>query len=214
MVFSSIICTFAIVLYRLKRCIVWLTRWKYCQGFGVQSPWAYRLIRQVINDHTDFAAYEELRHAYPNLNKRTRKLYRLYYRIAKSYQPHLIYIIGETDPSANRARQPLYAYIQAGNADTKITEMLPDEVHRIAEGFDISILPASPSCHNHTLQIARKADNHSLLVVEHIHRNKTTRAQWQQIKEEEAIRTTFDLYYCGLVFFDQKRYKQDYKVNF
>ncbi len=84
----------------------------------------------------------------------------------------------------------------------------------VGEAFDIAILKGSPTCHHHTMQIAPKADAHSLLIIEHIHRNKTIREQWQHIKAEEVVRTTFDLYYCGLVFFDPKRYKQDYKVNF
>lgn len=202
------------MLYRFKRGIVWLTRWRYCQGFGVQSPWAYRFIRQVINDHTAYPVYEELRSLHPKLNKRLRKLYQLYYRIAKSRQPHLIYIIGEPSPDADCARQGLHAYLQAGATSTNITEIAPHEVAAVAEGFDLTILTASPACHHHTLQIAPKADDHSLLVIEHIHRNKTIRNQWQRIKEEDIVRTTFDLYYCGLVFFDHKRYKQDYKVNF
>ncbi len=202
------------MLYRFKRGIVWLTRWKYCQGFGVQSPWAYRFIRQVINDHTAYPAYEELRRLHPKLTKRMRKLYRLYYRIAKSRQPHLIYIIGEPSPDADSARLALYAYLQAGATDTDITEIASREIETVAEGFDIAILSASSVCHDHSMRIAPKADSQSLLIIEDIHRNKVIRDQWQRIKEEEIVRTTFDLYYCGLVFFDPKRYKQDYKVNF
>ena len=51
----------------------------------------------------------------------------------------------------------------------------------------------------------------SVVVVENIWRNK---ARWQQITRDNRTGTTFDLYYCGIVFFDTKRYKHNYKINF
>ena len=37
--------------YKVQRYLHWLRRIKYCRGFGVQSPSAYRFIRYVINEH-------------------------------------------------------------------------------------------------------------------------------------------------------------------
>ena len=47
-----------------------------------------------------------------------------------------------------------------------------------------------------------------------IRRDKAMRRQWRKVVEERPGVVTFDLYYCGLVFFDKKRYKQNYIINF
>ena len=37
---------------------------------------------------------------------------------------------------------------------------------------------------------------------------------WREIVADERTGITFDLYYCGIVLFDKKRHKQNYKINF
>ena len=61
------------------------------------------------------------------------------------------------------------------------------------------------------LSFLPKCDQQTVLVVEDICRN---RPLWQQIARDQRTGTTFDLYYCGIVFFDTKRYKHNYKINF
>lgn len=60
----------------------------------------------------------------------------------------------------------------------------------------------------------RKADDKSLFVVEGINSSKDAKAFWKEIVSSERFPTTFDLYYCGIIFFDLKRYKENYIVNF
>jgi hypothetical protein len=59
-----------------------------------------------------------------------------------------------------------------------------------------------------------KANDKSLFVIEGINKSKETKAFWKEIVSSEQFPTTFDLYYCGIIFFDQKRYKENYIVNF
>jgi hypothetical protein len=56
-----------------------------------------------------------------------------------------------------------------------------------------------------------RCDQQTILVVEDIWRNWLL---WQQIARDPRTGTTFDLYYSGIVFFDTKRYKHNYKINF
>ena len=68
-------------------------------------------------------------------------------------------------------------------------------------------------CHQSdiTLPLLPHCDQQTVLVIEDICRN---RSLWQQIASDPRTGTTFDLYYCGIVFFDTKRYKHNYKINF
>jgi hypothetical protein len=54
-------------------------------------------------------------------------------------------------------------------------------------------------------------DEHSVLVVEDIWRNPTG---WKSLQDDERVSTSFDLYYCGILLFQKKRYKSHYIINF
>ena len=75
--------------YKVQRYLHWLRRIKYCRGFGVQSPSAYRFIRYVINEHYPYYAYDELRKELPRLDSLTRKRMELYFRISNFRQASL-----------------------------------------------------------------------------------------------------------------------------
>ena len=61
-------------MWKIKRMMVWLGRIHRCRGFGVQSPWAYRLVRNVINERYPYYAYAPLAVAHPHADAVTRKL--------------------------------------------------------------------------------------------------------------------------------------------
>ena len=63
-------------------------------------------------------------------------------------------------------------------------------------------------------QLASIAYNDSLLIIENIKRDKITRKFWKQVVEDNRTFVTYDLYYCGVVFFDSNKCKCNYKVNF
>ena len=49
------------------------------------------------------------------------------------------------------------------------------------------------------------------VVVDRLNYNK---AVWQDVVGRLQNIVSFDMYYCGLVYVDPKRYKQNYKINF
>ena len=76
------------MLYFIRRFVVWLRRARYSRGFGVQSPWAYRFIRYVVNEHYPYYKYEQLDKQVNGIDKRTRKLCKFYFRLANYQQAH------------------------------------------------------------------------------------------------------------------------------
>lgn len=75
---------------KLRRMLVWLSRMRHSRGFGVQSPWAYRMVRYVINEHYPYYAYDDLALSYPGLGVVERKMCELCLRLANSVQPSLV----------------------------------------------------------------------------------------------------------------------------
>ena len=171
----------------LRQWLVWLSRIHLCQGFGIQSPADFDFVRTVINEHGLYYAYYEIEAT----SWLQRKLGELYIRVANWRQPATIL----TDDY-----QP---WFQAGCRSARIVSdlsPLPIELARIEIEQYLQLEQLYPHCHQQ-----------SVIIVEGIWRNWKA---WHAIEHDARTGTTFDLYYCGIVFFDTQRYKHNYRINF
>ena len=202
------------MIYFIKRSVVWLRRAQYSRGFGVQSPWAYKFIRYVVNEHYPYYKYAQLKQQVYGINKRVRKLCRLYFRIANFQQPHsfidyLPFSSCYKIYTLAGAKKTLYQLISQDTTPESYTRIL-------AEVGDNSIVRAS--LRGNYREFIDKAiallPSTSVLILEHIKRNKETEAYWKSLVADDRTGITFDLYYCGLIFLDKTMIKQDYIVNF
>ena len=173
----------------LKRIYVWLYRLPYCRGFGIQSPTDYAFVRYVINEHWPYYAYDRL----GQLSKGwlDRKIGRLYFRLANWRQPSMMRI------------DPYGAFFTAGCMKTK---MVPEVQH-----IELERLEVFADYRAKMDMIYNKVDDSSVLVIDKIYRDMDF---WHDVEKDSRTSVTFDLYYCGIVFFDKKRHKMNYKVNF
>ena len=157
--------------------LVWLGRMRHSRGFGVQSPWAYRMVRYVINEHYPYYAYESLALSYPGLGVVERKM-----RIE----------------SVSSALSPV---------------RLSDMIGGCGGRFVARLVPCR-GLSDQLASICGVAGAGSAVVVHGIYSDASASREWRRIVSDEPGVVTFDLYYCGLVFFDEKRYKQNYIINF
>lgn len=199
---------------KFKRMLVWLGRIGHSRGFGVQSPWAYRMVRYVINEHYPYYAYDTLELSYPGLSVVERKLCELSLRLANSVQPSLIVNFDDAGGAYE-------AYFRAGcrkaridNADSGLSPVrLYDTLKGCGGRFVVRLVPGKGLSDLFT-SACGAARAGSAVMVHGIHSDRNARNLWRRIVREEPGIVTFDLYYCGLVFFDEKRYKQNYIINF
>jgi hypothetical protein len=201
--------------YILKRCFVWLRRMRYSRGFGVQSPWAYKFVREVINNHTHYNKYDTLKQQVFGLDKRKRKLCRFYYRMARFINPnHIIdfypdstaykaYFMASSHKKpyllvSNRtSKEQLHLFIKELTAKTVLVRITLEGYY---EEFINNILSSLSAT--------------SVIILEHIHKDKYTTHYWEHIIADSRIGVSFDLYYCGVLFLNTKMYKQNYIINF
>jgi len=177
------------------RWLVWLSRIHCCRGFGIQSPTDYAFVRYVVNEHWPYYAYNEL-HEGDWLRK---KLGRLYLRLANWRQPTVIL--------SDDYQQWWLAGCKKAKCMSNLSPLAPCPLPL----NNIELAHISINQWDDFLSFLPKCDQQTVLVVEDICRN---RPLWQQIARDQRTGTTFDLYYCGIVFFDTKRYKHNYKINF
>ena len=170
---------------RIRQAWVWLTRIGHCRGFGIHSPSDYRFVRYVINEHAPYYAYDELGTDDPWLRK---KLGQLYLRMANELQPKTIVDrVGAGD------------WLTAGCNKAEIVEQ--------AETFDLAIVPIQTEFQ----QLFEHCGNDSVVIFENIWQQP---ALWHCIEYYHKTVVTFDLYYCGIVLFDNSRSPHNYIVNF
>ena len=181
-------CIFALGMVRLKHIWVWLNRINHSRGFGIQSPTDYAFVRYVINEHWPYYQYDELGKGDDWL---TRKLGRLYFRIANWRQPKVMVSHDYQD------------YLHAGCDQAEIKED--------ADKADLIVMKMDGDYRTRMKRIYQQVSDDSILIVEGIWKDMDF---WREVAGDERSRITFDLYYCGLVMFDKKRHKMNYIINF
>lgn len=193
--------------YKVQRYLHWLRRIKYCRGFGVQSPSAYRFIRYVINEHYPYYAYDELRKELPRLDSLTRKRMELYFRVANFRQASLWLDFCERN-------DVIATYVGRGCHATQVRRITG--LRQITADDRIEVLRICPTAGSEAVLEAalQQADDHTLFIIEDIGYNDTAKRMWQKLLESDITSVSYDLYYLGIAFFDRKRYKNNYIVNF
>lgn len=170
---------------KLGHLLVSLKRITHCRGFGIQSPTDYWLVRYVINEHWPYYQYLSLGEGDDWL---TKKMGRLYFRIANWRQPKTI--------EANSYQE----YFHAGCRRAAF-----------GESSELLLLNLEGDYRQRLSYIYNKVNEQTVLIVDGIRKDMDF---WKELKSDERARVTFDLYYCGIVFFDKKRHKQNYIINF
>ncbi len=171
----------------LKRLIVRIRRIGKSAGFGIQSPTDFWFVNNIINESLPYYAYAELDKTAQDWQ--TRKLGRLFLRMANWRQP-----LTMPDSKYNE-------WCKAGCRKTTFCNM--------PESIDMAVVDIEDR--ERTEQIVARCNDNSVVAVENICKNKTL---WKDLCNSKEATITFDLYYCGILMFDKKRYKHNYTVNF
>ena len=175
----------------VRRAWIWLSRVGHCMGFGIQSPTDYRFVRYVINERWPYYAYETLG---TQDDWQKRKLGRLYFRIANYLQPSQIIDMVEAKEYLNAACSKA---------------LIPQKNTALGEQtkVELAIVPIQSEYQ----QLFSWCDEGSVVVFENIYQQSEL---WHCIQHDPRTTVTFDLYYCGIVFFDKSRYSHHYQINF
>lgn len=193
----------------LRRAFIWLSRVGYCRGFGIQSPTDYRFVRYVINEHAPYYQYEALDHSFDFLDADMRRLCRLYFRLANYCQANCFLDI---TPDNNAYA----AYVTAGCRKSEVvtvTKPLPQIsvsasqkilVRCTLNEVDVSYI------HN----IMNVAGEGSVVILQDIHKNRRSLKEWKTLFDNNRVGAAYDLFYCGIIILDKRRYKKKYIINF
>ncbi len=69
------------------------------RGFGIQSPWAYSLVRDVLFEQLPYYVFDDLRLQFPHRSRSERRTDELFFRLAHYVSPMHLTLIGHFDDS-------------------------------------------------------------------------------------------------------------------
>ena len=184
-----------------------MRRFPHSRGFGIQSPSAYRFDREVINAHHPYEAYADLKHVFPHEDRLAMKLARLYFRIAHAVQVRQWALCTH--------RNDVYrAYIEAGCRTAIFVDGDEEsEVDKLAAADVLVMTMEDDRCPMCEAFVSR-AHERSMLIVEGIYASKNAKVWWKELINDARTSVAFDLYDCGIIFFDHTKSKQVYIINF
>ena len=193
--------------YRLRRQLAWLSRWSRALGFGIQPPWAYHFVTQVVNDRTDYKTYWVLQEAMPADSSASLRLARLLFRFARAETLTHWWI--RTPHAALYGR-----YIQAGYPPSKLL------TGELGDGETASLVPDVylvhleedwKSCFLRFIAQPRKG---TFFILEGISLNRRCQCIWKEMVTRCRDYLTFDLFDCGIILYDSTKTIGNYRLIF
>lgn len=214
---------------------VWLRRFRYRRGYGVQSPFAYHVVSEIINGKGQYYAFAPLHRAYVEEHEGTKHLrcgknmlqlgcicglgrspwaekhYRMLFRLMNFVQPRRALIPAS---GTNMLRQ--YMNAACAKADIATFESRRQFETEIQKQPPVGFV-LIPSCEDMSTMVdlaLRQMPQNGVLVLEDIHYSPVARAVWKNLRSNPHAVLTFDLYYMGIAFLNPKYVKQNYIVNY
>lgn len=132
------------------------------RGFGIQSPWAFSFVTEVIGERLPYYAYDDIDRRYASA--RERRFQKLVLRVRNFVYPHSLVIE------------------DAASIDTLDS-------------------------------IAKECGTKGAFILRGIYASPQAAETWQNVKADDRIGITFDLYDFAICFLDRDIYKQHYRLN-
>jgi hypothetical protein len=190
-----------------KRFVIRISRWRHSKGFGVQSPWAYRFIRYVVRERYPYYSYDDFSDYLNGMSCEKRSRFKLYFRIANYLQPSTIV---DLNPQSDL----YFKFFHAGCSTSNYVVLRDAKQCNELQNIDLLRISLSGDYRSFLNSVLGNINENSVIILEDIYRDKETKIFWKELINDKKVGNVFDLYYLGIIFFDLKRYKNIYYVNF
>ena len=188
------------MLSRLKHFCYTIIRFGQSHGFGVQSPFAYRFVKDIVRESYPYYAYSTLAEKYPEQKKNRLRLLRFFLRLSNFLQSKVIVSnnVKSVDLDYFRAGfKPASLFSSHDNPDVVLLQSIDNDFEYYQRFLEDNIV---------------KMSDKSVLIIEDIQTNRCARALWRKVIRDNRVGVTFDLYDCGVAFFNLKMNKNNYKL--
>lgn len=208
---------------------------RHHRGHGIHSPFLFSLITKVIEEKSPYYAYDDidsfLTEYAPN-EKYSHKIATLSFRMINYFNAKNILEIG-----ANNKAETLY--LTASSSQIKCISILPEAEDKLAfENLD-KIWNRDIKRYNHLPKIEQIQDciiinfndssvseqelfpyimnvchEQTFIILKCIRTNDEAKALWRKLRDSDETSITLDLFNLGIIFFNKKLFKRNYRISF
>ena len=200
----------------IRKCLIWISRFRQRRGYGVHSPFAFNLIKGVFYERGIYYAYarlRDMRHCTPpHRRENSEKVDKMLFRLANYTCADIIWVGGTCTELTSM-------YLESARPHAILRRYADEEELCLALRHekttpDFLYIAGSIPFENALHLLSQKATNKTVTAIAGIHANHKRLQQWKKARDNEKSGISFDLYDIGILFYDQSYNKQDYTINF
>lgn len=209
---------------------------RHHKGHGIHSPFVFGFITKVIEEKTQYHAYEDVRNylnLFPDLSFRENKTHRLLLKIVNYFNIKNILELG-----GGTGINTLYMTVTASDIkclSVELSSVKYDKAQKLYNEWNRSVVQSKeqfPSVnekkdcifvdlrnykvpHNEMITyLLSLAHEDSVIIIDGIRTNRKLQALWKMLVQQNDVIVSLDLFHLGILFFDKKYYKRNYKLSF
>lgn len=209
---------------------------RHHKGHGIHSPFVFNFITKVIEEKTPYHAYDDVRtyiEHFPEIAFRENKTHRLLFKIVNYFNLKTILELG-----AGNGICTLYLTVAASDTRCVSIELLPEKyanAQKMYSQWNRDVLlsndrfPATNEKKDcifinlrnynapHSQLIAcllSLVHPRSVIIVDGIRTNRKLQTLWKMLVHHNEVIVSLDLFHVGILFFDKKYFKRNYKLSF
>ncbi|MBP1617037.1 MAG: putative O-methyltransferase YrrM [Bacteroidetes bacterium] len=218
-----------------KQAIKFYYKVRHRRGHGIHSPFVYNLIVNVIENKLSFYAFRDIQdYIQQETSKKykPKKINKLNFKLINHFQAKNILEIGSakginslyaTAPSSQirytcvetkeGSRKAASSLLHHWKRDVLIVDSLP----KTDQIFDCILVDMKTiGKHQEVLSeyLFSHVNENSVVILNNIRTNTNVYSLVQQIRKDEHVHISLDLYKASIFFFNKKYYKRNYLLSF
>ncbi|MFR9165467.1 MAG: class I SAM-dependent methyltransferase [Dysgonomonas sp.] len=209
---------------------------RHHRGHGIHSPFVYNLITRVIEEKLLYYKYKDIQETVYNcqeINKKVTKYDLLSFRLVNYFNPVNILELGAgyginalclTAPSGKinctsvelspKRAEIAKLLLKGWNGNIKLYTQKDFPLEEKTDCVYINLNYYFPDIESLMACLFKHTHEESFLIIKGIRTNKRNYLLWMQLRKSEKTTVSLDLYHEGILFFNPKLYKRNYKISF
>ena len=183
--------------YHIHRCWCRLCRIGHSRGFGIQSPFAYQMVTDVLCQTNPYYLYDDLKSLFPQLRGLRLRICKMLLRLSNAQQSAETYF-------DDGLPKEYMAYVKAGNRKGQFFPT-PDDNCR----FFLFTTENKET----VMRVLDSAHDGTIVFLDRIYGNEDAVELWEQVKKHPRVSATFDLFDCGIAVLNRSVQKMNYTMN-